>query len=91
MFRGLLPVPVPIQISDLEKLCFTQREGPTQLMLQPKSRMPLARLVYFLVKKFPRKLHVYNIHHDEVKVSLKLACITVIEKFLKVGKSLTNP
>ncbi len=59
MFRGLLLV--PIQISDsasdsasdselvvllLGKLCFTQREGPTQLLLQQKSRMTLAGLVY---------------------------------------------
>ncbi len=30
----------------LEKNCFTQREGPTQLLLQQKSRLPLAGLVY---------------------------------------------
>ncbi len=34
-------------IHHLEMDCFTQREGPTQLLLQQKSRMPLAGLVYF--------------------------------------------
>ncbi len=33
----------------LEKNCKRQREGPTQLLLQQKSRMPLAGLVYFFV------------------------------------------
>ncbi len=34
----------PLRTIHLEKKCFTQREGPTQLLLQQKSRMPLARL-----------------------------------------------
>ena len=39
--KGLLHI-----ISRLLDTMFTQREGPTQLLLQQKSRMPLAGLVY---------------------------------------------
>ncbi len=33
-----------------ENDCSTQREGPTQILLQQKSRMPLAGLVYLIEK-----------------------------------------
>ena len=72
-----------------EKDCFTQREGPTQLLLQQKSRMPLAGLVYLFIISpcfFMFSDMAMDTQHDNITFPLPSSYQETFNKFAGVDK-----